>query len=299
MKSLASLPEPRREKLHTLKLGTLEIGDMTMSGLVPSLDALTGLKRVSLHSNTQLGRSTQRELHVQWLRILCSRCEWLDLTSVPISSRDLSDALLGSLDDSRPSPLETLLLSHCRISDEALVGISTLSSLEELQLEGATITAEGLSGTVMKGCKKLRVLNLTGCRGIPTRMRRDWFKAYDKGELDEEGAESGRIVEDEGERTPPRTRGGRATGSATRRPTFAASLSPSSTSTEDGDDEDDDDLVIIASSSAVAGGVGSRRTRRPARRARGRGRQSTGRRRGFGVPVGTSEDEDDEDYEEE
>lgn len=39
---------------------------------------------------------------------------------------------------------------------------------------------------IMEGCPKLRVVNLTGCRGIPTRQRRDWFELYERGEVGEE-----------------------------------------------------------------------------------------------------------------
>lgn len=109
---------------------------------------------------------------------------------MPVSGRTLSEALLADyesydVDEPHPSRLQILLLDNTHIGDEVAVAISTLEDLEELHLEQAKITVEGMK-TIMQGCPKLRIVNLTGCRGIPTRQRRDWFELYDKGEVGEE-----------------------------------------------------------------------------------------------------------------
>lgn len=114
----------------------------------------------------------------------------LDLSYCPISGRTLSEALLSdyeSFDVSSPSTsrLQVLLLDNTHVGDEVALAISTLKNLEELHLEQAKITVEGMK-TIMNGCTKLRIVNLTGCRGIPTRQRRDWFELYEKGEVGEE-----------------------------------------------------------------------------------------------------------------
>jgi hypothetical protein len=108
---------------------------------------------------------------------------------VPLAGRNLSEALLTDyesfdVEEPIPSRLEVLVLDNTHIGGEVALAISTLKNLEALHLEQAKITVEGLK-TIMEGCPKLRVLNLTGCRGIPTRQRRDWFELYEKGEVGE------------------------------------------------------------------------------------------------------------------
>lgn len=114
----------------------------------------------------------------------------LDLSYVPVSGRTLSEALLDDyeyyeVDEPPSSRLEVLLLDNTHVGDEVALAISTLKNLEELHLEQAKITVEGMK-TIMQGCPKLRIVNLTGCRGIPTRQRRDWFELYEKGEVGED-----------------------------------------------------------------------------------------------------------------
>jgi len=80
------------------------------------------------------------------------------------------------------SPLRVLVLNSTHIDDKAAIGISTLPNLEELYLEQAKITVEGMT-TIMRGCPRLRVVNLKGCRGIPVTQRRQWFELYQAGKV--------------------------------------------------------------------------------------------------------------------
>lgn len=109
---------------------------------------------------------------------------------MPIAGRNLSEAILSDfesydIDEPPASRLEIVLLDNTHVGDEVSLAISTLKNLVELHLEQAKITVEGMT-TIMQGCPKLRIVNLTGCRGIPTRQRRDWFELYEKGEVGEE-----------------------------------------------------------------------------------------------------------------
>lgn len=108
----------------------------------------------------------------------------LDLSNIKLSSRDFATALLEEdyADDTIASPLRILVLDNTQISDEASAAISTLHELEELHIEQSKITVGGLS-EIMQGCPHLRILNLTGCRGIPTLQRRDWFNLYEQGKV--------------------------------------------------------------------------------------------------------------------
>ena len=45
-----------------------------------------------------------------------------------------------------------------------------------------SVIVEGLS-TILESCKKLHVLDLSGCRGIPTHWRRDAFTVFANGDL--------------------------------------------------------------------------------------------------------------------
>jgi hypothetical protein len=80
------------------------------------------------------------------------------------------------------SPLKVLILNTTHVDDKAALGISTLTNLEELYLEQAKITVEGMT-TIMRGCPHLRVVNLKGCRGIPVTQRRQWFELYEAGKV--------------------------------------------------------------------------------------------------------------------
>ena len=83
-----------------------------------------------------------------------------------------------------------LILDSTHIDDDACVAVSSLRNLEELYLEQAKVTVRGMT-RIMKGCPRLRVVNLKGCRGIPVRQRRDWFDLYERGQVgDSEEPES-------------------------------------------------------------------------------------------------------------
>lgn len=112
--------------------------------------------------------------------------EFLDLT-LPLQSHHL-EGLLEENEHPDPdlhfdSALETLILDESKIDDTAALYISTLRNLESLHISGTKVSTEGMS-LIMAGCPLLEVVNLTSCRGIPVRQRRDWFECWRRGEVE-------------------------------------------------------------------------------------------------------------------
>ena len=197
-KAYSQIAEDRRKALKVLKLGTLGIIDSVLAQIVPYLARLEKLEKVSLFSNHTLASGTGSGM-ARFLESVGRKCRVLDLSHIPLQSRQLAQGLLDGDED---SPLEVLILNNTAVNNDAALAIGMLRNLEELYLEQSRIdggslsfdncirltmwrTVEGMT-MIMQGCPNLRVVNLTGCRGIPTRQRRDWFELYERGEVGEE-----------------------------------------------------------------------------------------------------------------
>ncbi|GEM08265.1 hypothetical protein Rt10032_c05g2282 [Rhodotorula toruloides] len=174
---LSERPNDERLRFRILKLGAMPalspkvpgLTDAVLAKLMPYLEKLDGLDTVSLFQNWSLGKLEQPLS--RFIEVIGRRCTYLDLT-LPVEDYHL-EGLLPPIDwdhadgCAAPQPyelprLQTLVLDSSRITDGS---------------------AAKFLATVLSSCRHLFVLNLTSCRGVPIVQRRNFFEAWEKGEV--------------------------------------------------------------------------------------------------------------------
>ncbi|GAA5829866.1 hypothetical protein JCM11251_007913 [Rhodosporidiobolus azoricus] len=193
---LSERPEEERRRFKTLKLGSLPasstkapgLTDTVLARIMPYLEKLDGLESVSFFSNWHLGRSVQPLS--KFIEVIGRRCTHLDLT-LPVESHHL-EGLLPPYTSSDEDPtmseayetprLRSLVLDSSRITDTAAEAIGACRDLRALHLQETRISTKFLA-VVLASCPHLSALNLTSCRGIPVTQRRNFFDAWEKGEV--------------------------------------------------------------------------------------------------------------------
>lgn len=119
--------------------------DAALRRVLTFLQSFSQLEKVSLFGNKTLSTGSAVGLR-DFIGQVGRRCDTLDLSTIPLTGRQLSAALLDYFENEDGSVIQprlrVLLLNNCRIDDEACYAISTLSNLEELHIEQATITGE-------------------------------------------------------------------------------------------------------------------------------------------------------------
>ncbi|BGP31372.1 hypothetical protein JCM10296v2_003136 [Rhodotorula toruloides] len=194
---LSERPDDERRRFRTLKLGAMPVlstkvpglTDAVLAKLMPYLEKLDGLDTVSLFQNWSLGKLEQPL--ARFIEVIGRRCTYLDLT-LPVEDYHL-EALLppldfGHTDAAEPSQpyepprLRTFVLDSSRITDGSADAISACHELRALHVAETRISTKFLA-TVLSSCPHLSVLNLTSCRGVPVVQRRNFFEAWEKGEV--------------------------------------------------------------------------------------------------------------------
>ncbi|GAA5906481.1 hypothetical protein JCM6882_004447 [Rhodosporidiobolus microsporus] len=195
---LSERPEDERRRFKTLKLGSIPasstkapgLTDAVLARIMPYLETLDGLESVSFFQNWHLGRLEQPLS--RFIEVIGRRCTHLDLT-LPVESHHLESLLppISSEEDSsataetepyEPPRIRSLVLDSSRITDTAAGPISACRDLRALHVAETRISTKFLA-TVLSSCPHLSALNLTSCRGVPVTQRRNFFEAWDKGEV--------------------------------------------------------------------------------------------------------------------
>ena len=211
--AFADLPPEQRRQIATIRIASMGLGRHSVvsstgrgtprtlqDGLDPksfgrlttALAALDGLRKLSLAGNPLTAPSRDESAIAAFIRRVGRRCTWLDLSKAAIRRRDL-EPLFPSFDEAdaqevsdlppyEVSRLETLILDDTRVGDDHCAAIASCAHLEALHLASSVVTENGLA-VVLESCPELRTLDLTQCRGIALRHRRDIFAAFDDGEL--------------------------------------------------------------------------------------------------------------------
>ncbi|KAJ7900053.1 RNI-like protein [Mycena olivaceomarginata] len=175
---------PRLPALQTLALGALGASPrsiaaidsgmtLTDPALLKVLAALRGcpaLRSVSLVGNTKL-----KDALPAFVAAVGRRCKWLNLSGLPaLRSRHL----VGLAGDPPPA-LETLMLNHTGIDDEAAPFLAACPALAWLEVAETKMTSDGLF-LVLDGCPRLATLGLRSCRGVRVGDRRRFFEAWEE-----------------------------------------------------------------------------------------------------------------------
>ncbi|KAF8213364.1 hypothetical protein K438DRAFT_1956761 [Mycena galopus ATCC 62051] len=165
---------PKLPGLKTLALGALgasarsiaaidssmTLTDPVMLKVIPALRDCSALESVSLVGNTKLTDSL-----ATFFEEVGHKCKWLNFSGLP----GLRSVHLAGLAGDPPSRLETLMLNHTGIDDEAAPFLATCPTLRR----------DGLF-LVLDGCPKLATLGLRSCRGVRIGDRRRFFEAWEE-----------------------------------------------------------------------------------------------------------------------
>ena len=178
--------EGKASKLQTLKLGAMNMPqtpfhDAALQRLVVHLSKFPNLSKISLFGNRNLSIGSAVGLR-RFLAAVGRHCDVLHLSGIAISGKLLASGLMDEYEEDRSGrdvALRVLLINNAHVNDDIAAAIPVLHNLEELHIEQAKITVECMDA-ITSSCPRLRVVNLTGCRGIPTAMRRDWFDSYEQ-----------------------------------------------------------------------------------------------------------------------
>lgn len=204
-----------RKRFKTLKLGAITttssakapgLTDSVFVKVLPYLEKIEGLENISLYQNWGLGK--RAEPMCRFFKNLGRRCkvsnfltssniwlikpdfhQYLDL-SIYLESYHLDglyppmNEFTGELleEGFEPPRIETLVLDSSHIDDTASGAIKCCPNLSALHLAETKISCAGLLD-IMSGCPHLATLNLTSCRGVPVAQRRNFFDAFEKGEI--------------------------------------------------------------------------------------------------------------------
>ncbi|KAJ6519547.1 RNI-like protein [Mycena sanguinolenta] len=175
---------PKLPGLKTLALGALgasprsiaaidsgmTLTDSVLPKVVAALADCTALESVSLVGNIKLKESLPT-----FVAEVGRRCKWLNLSGLPALR---SWHLVGLVGDA-PPPLETLILNHTGIDDEAAPYLAACSNLAWLEVSETKMTSDGLF-LVLDGCPLLATLGLRSCRGVRVGDRRRFFEAWEE-----------------------------------------------------------------------------------------------------------------------
>ncbi|KAF7339703.1 hypothetical protein MSAN_02185700 [Mycena sanguinolenta] len=104
--------------------------------------------------------------------------EWLNLSGLP-ALRSWHLVGLAGLVGEPPPRLETLILNHTGIDDEAAPYLAACAELAWLEVAETKMTSDGLF-LVLDGCPKLATLGLRSCRGVRVGDRRRFFEAWEE-----------------------------------------------------------------------------------------------------------------------
>ncbi|KAJ8084219.1 hypothetical protein PM082_002986 [Marasmius tenuissimus] len=180
--SLGALGIRESSKATISNSSAMTMSDTTLRGLTAILVNFRDLEAVSLVANTKLcvtGPSHDESAVQEFVRQVGRRCKYLNLSGIPsIRSDDLTG--LMSEDANEPaSPLERLLLNQTAIDDAASPFISCCRNLVSLEVSGTKLTNEGLF-QIVDACPSLAYLDLTSCRGVPVKDRRQFFQVWEE-----------------------------------------------------------------------------------------------------------------------
>ncbi|KAJ6574828.1 hypothetical protein B0H19DRAFT_614988 [Mycena capillaripes] len=171
---------PRLPGLTTLALGALgasprsiaaidssmTLTDSALLKVVPLLQACDKLESLSLVGNIKLGSAL-----APFVAAVGRNCKWLNLSGLPA----LRSAHLAGLVDDPPARLETLILNHTGIDDDAAPFLAVCPALAWLEVAETKMTSDGLF-LVLDGCPRLVTLGLRSCRGVRVGDRRRFFE---------------------------------------------------------------------------------------------------------------------------
>ncbi|KAJ7275321.1 hypothetical protein B0H12DRAFT_1086750 [Mycena haematopus] len=175
---------PKLPGLKTLALGALgasprsiaaidsgmTLTDSVLLKVVAALRDCAALESVSLVGNIKLKESLPT-----FVEEVGRRCKWLNLSGLPA----LRSEHLAGLAGDTPSRLETLILNHTGIDDEAAPHLVACPNLAWLEVAETKMTSDGLF-LVLDGCPKLATLGLRSCRGVRVGDRRRFFEAWEQ-----------------------------------------------------------------------------------------------------------------------
>ncbi|KAJ7042523.1 RNI-like protein [Mycena alexandri] len=177
---------PRLPNLKTLAIGALGASPRSIAAIDSSMSFTDGallnvvpllaahkLESVSLVGNAKLGAA----LGV-FIAEVGRNCKWLNLSGLP-SLRSAHLAGLVPIDGAPPARLETLMLNHTGIDDDAAPFLAACPSLAWLEVAETKMTGDGLF-LVLDGCPLLATLGLRSCRGVPVGDRRRFFEAWEE-----------------------------------------------------------------------------------------------------------------------
>ncbi|KAG0150267.1 hypothetical protein CROQUDRAFT_713552 [Cronartium quercuum f. sp. fusiforme G11] len=177
-----------------------QLGISRLNRLIPFLYKLKGLRQLSLRGNIFLapnffGRNDE-DIMAPFIHHIGRRCEHLDLSDITHLGDSTILSGLSTFSDLHPLPeeadqleelvvptyvpprLKTLILDKTNISEESAQAIANCKDLECLFVRETRMTSEGLK-QIIEACPKLYMLDLTSCRGVPLRHRRDFFKSLE------------------------------------------------------------------------------------------------------------------------
>ncbi|EFJ37627.1 hypothetical protein SELMODRAFT_437235 [Selaginella moellendorffii] len=143
------------KQLRTLDLSYTEVTDEGLASIA-TLHSLEVLNLVSCNNVDDGGLRSLKRSCRSLLKLDVSRCS------------NVSDAGLAALATSHLS-LEQLTLSYCSIiTDDLLATFQKFDHLQSIVLDGCEIARNGLP-FIARGCKQLKELSLSKCRGVTDR----------------------------------------------------------------------------------------------------------------------------------
>ncbi|KAK7064458.1 hypothetical protein R3P38DRAFT_2824667 [Favolaschia claudopus] len=175
---------PHLPGLKTLALGALgasprsiaaidssmTLTDTVLLKVIPVLQSCTALQSVSLVGNIKLKDSLSF-----FVTEVGRRCKYLNLSGLPA----MRSWHLAGLPGDQPPRLETLMLNHTNIDDEAAPFLAACPDLAWLEVAETKMTSDGLF-LVLDGCPKISTLGLRSCRGVRVGDRRRFFEAWEE-----------------------------------------------------------------------------------------------------------------------
>ncbi|KAJ6509256.1 RNI-like protein [Mycena vitilis] len=152
----------------------MTLTDPALLKAVPLLQACDKLENVSLVGNIKLGGAL-----APFIAAVGRNCKWLNLSGLPALRSAHLAGLAPSEPGASPARLETLILNHTGIEDEAAPFLAACPALAWLEVAETKMTSDGLF-LVLDGCPRLATLGLRSCRGVRVGDRRRFFEAWEE-----------------------------------------------------------------------------------------------------------------------